>query len=277
MKTRTLLKYAKLARNIALCTSALAMAAQVQAAPWAGSQSGAVSGYEHIEVGISVVPFGPHSMGNAGIGVSSFPGFGTAGKVDFEGLTDGLTGPIFQLEAPITEAPETHDELGVFSFARAGSGDVWYGEWSENGDTPAKGGTYNGRQVYYQGDDADESIPGSATAPVQVTYNVTGINNAYSSTGVLSGQFDASFYGSAGTLTGDITDANGFTIDIGNATISDSAAISGSGATAADSGDTLATSGTVDGHFFNDQDALAGIVDFGAGSDYNTAFGGQAQ
>lgn len=276
MKTNALFNKQTLVKSLAVGGTLFMVAAQVQAAPWAGTQSNAISGYEYIQVGVSNVPFGPHTMGNAGIGISNFPLFGTAGKVDFEGLTDGLAGPIYHLDFPITEAPETHDELGVFSFARAGDGDVWFGEWSENGNTASGGTTYNGRQVYYYGDDADESIPGSISAPVQISYNVTGINNQYSTTGVLSGQFDGTFYGSVGTLTGEIEDTNGFNVNIGTATISSAAVVTGSGAIASDSSGTLATGGNVSANFFNNHDAVAGIVDF-SGTQYDTAFGGQAQ
>lgn len=279
MKIKDLFNKGSLTASIALGSALLVAGTQVQAAPWAGTQSAAVSGYEYIQVGVSNVPFGPHSWNNAGIGISNFPLLGTASKVDFEGLTDGLTGPIYHLDFPITEAPETHDELGVFSFAKAGDGDVWFGEWSENGDTVVDGTTYNGRQVYYYGDNADESIPGSISSPVQITYNVTGINNQYSTTGVLSGQFVANLYGANGTLTGDMVDANGFKIDIGTAIVSSTAQITSltsAGAVASDSSGTLATGGSVSGNFFNSHDAVAGLVDF-AGTQYDTAFGGQAQ
>lgn len=276
MKIKSIFSHAKLASSIALGSSLLMLGAQLQAAPWAGTQSAAVSGYENIQVGVSNVPFGPHSWGNAGIGISNFPLLGVGAKVDFEGLINGVSGPIYQLDFPITEAPDSHDELGVFSFARAGDGDVWFGEWSENGDTVSGGTTYNGRQVYYFGDNADQSIPGSVSSPVQINYNVTGINNQYSSVGVLAGQFEANFYGVSGTLTGDIQDSAGFKIDIGTAVISSSAAISGSGAVASDNSGSLATGGAVSGNFFNNHDAVAGIIDF-AGTQYDTAFGGQAQ
>ncbi|EMR13197.1 hypothetical protein MPL1_06340 [Methylophaga lonarensis MPL] len=276
MQTKDFFKHAKLAGNIALASSLLMAAAQVQAAPWAGTQSAAVSGYQYIQVGVSNVPFGPHSWGNAGIGISNFPLLGVTARVDFEGLTNDLTGPIYHLDFAITEAPETHDELGVFSFARAGDGDVWFGEWSENGNTVSGGTTYNGRQVYYHGDNADQSIPGSFSSPVQIKYNVTGINNQFSTVGVMAGEFEANFYGVYGTLTGDIQDTAGFIIDIGTAEISSSAAISGSGAVASDNSGTLATGGAISGNFFNNHDAVAGIIDF-AGTQYDTAFGGQAQ
>lgn len=278
MKNQSTLKKNTLAMSILLGGALMLVGTQSQAAPWASGASAPVSGYENIEVGISTVNGGPHSAGNAGIGVSTHPTQSTDGKIDFIGLTAYAgSGPVYNLNFPITEAPATHTNLGVFSFAQAGSGDVWFGEWSENGSTAVNGTTYNGRQVYYIGDNADTSIPGSFFSPVQITYNVTGINNQYSATGVLSGQFEANFYGAAGTLTGDIQDTNGFKIDIGLAGISSSAAISSViNATASDTNGTLATGGVVSGHFFNNHDAVAGIVDF-AGTQYDTAFGGQAQ
>lgn len=277
-------KLAKAVSTAAIGAALLASGIQAQAAPWAGTQSGAVAGYEHIQVGISNVPFGPHSIGNAGIGVSNFPILGTTAKVDFEGLIDGLSGPVYNLNFPITEAPETHDELGVFSFARAGEGDVWFGEWSENGETPVGGTTYNGRQVYYYGNNADTNVLGRYFASAVVDYNVQGINKVTVDSvtgavtgGVLSGTFTADF--GALTLTGSIADAaTGKALDIGTANIGLlTAAISGSSAAFSINGVDQATGGTVSGHFFNNQDALAGIADFGAGSDYNTAFAGQAQ
>ncbi|WP_052063868.1 Slam-dependent surface lipoprotein [Nitrincola sp. A-D6] len=235
-----------------------------------------MSGYEYIQVGVSNVPFGPHSWNNAGIGISNFPLLGTSAKVDFEGLTDGLTGPIYHLDFPITEAPETHDELGIFSFAQAGDGDVWFGEWSENGETVVDGTTYNGRQVYYHGDDADSNVTTNNLLGSVVDYNVTGINK-YTENGVMQGTFTADF----GTLelTGYVQNTtSNIKLDIGTADIGlNTAAVSGNGAVFSVSGVDVATGGTVNGHFFNNQDALAGIANFGAGSDYNTAFGGQAQ
>ncbi|WP_430009596.1 Slam-dependent surface lipoprotein [Methylophaga lonarensis] len=276
MQTKDFFKHAKLAGSIALASSLLMAGAQVQAAPWAGTQSAAVSGYEYIQVGVSNVPFGPHSWGNAGIGISNFPLLGVSARVDFEGLTNDVSGPVYHLDFPITEAPETHDELGVFSFARAGDGDVWFGEWSENGDTAVNGTTYNGRQVYYHGDNADSDVITNNLLGTQVNYNVIGINK-FAENGVMEGTFTADF--GALELTGYVQNvASGIKMNIGTATIGlNTAAISGNAAVFSISGVDVATGGVVNGHFFNNQDALAGIADFGAGSDYNTAFGGQAQ
>lgn len=276
MKTKSLFNKTALAASIAVSSTLMMAGSYVHAGPWAGTQSGAVSGYEHIVVGVSNIPFGPHSSGNAGVGTSNFPLFGTTAKVDFEGLKDGLTGPIYNLNFPITESPDTHDELGVFTFAQAGDGDVWYGEWSENGNTPANGSTYNGRQVYYYGDNADTDVIVKNALGSVVNYNITGISK-YAVNGALSGTFKADF--GALTVTGYVEDASSnIAVNIGTATIGlNTAAISGTNATYSVGGSNVATGGSVDGHFFNNQDAMAGIIDFGTGSDYNTAFGGKVQ
>ncbi|KZN12506.1 Slam-dependent surface lipoprotein [Marinomonas sp. TW1] len=233
---------------------------------------GASSNTSYVQIAASEVNGGPHTSGLAGISIEA-TGLGT--EVDFQGLTayspadaNGVNQLNYAYDSE--EAPATHASLGVFNFAQVGTSDVWFGEWSKTGDTTAASHT-----VYYSGADADTSIPGSASVPVDVTYSVKGINN-YDSTNLLSGEFDATFYGVAGTLEGYIENSSGFKVDIGNATISSSAAISSSDAVASDSSGTLASSGTVSGHFFNSHEDLAGIADF-TGTAYDTAFGGSVK
>jgi len=217
MKTQSTLKKNTLATSILLGGALMLVGTQSQAAPWASSAP--VSGYENIEVGISTVNGGPHNAGNAGIGVSTHPTQSTDGKVDFIGLTAYAgSGPVYNLNFPITEAPATHTNLGVFSFAQAGSGDVWFGEWSENGSTAVNGTTYNGRQVYYIGDNADSNVTINNLLGSVVNYNVIGINK-FAENGVMNqGGFTADF--GALELTGYVENtASGIKLDIGTASI----------------------------------------------------------
>ncbi len=255
----------------------LAIAATLVVSGAANAFDGDSSNTSNVAVGVSTVNAPPfHYPNRAGIAVNSS---GLTNFVDFESLknygssnnstVDWGTHTVYELNFPYTGAPEDHDNLGVFAFAQAGDGDVWFGEWSAYGTSDAT------RTVYYSGLNEDTSIPGSISVPVEATYNVVGINNYDPTSGgnLLSGQFDATFYGVTGTLTGDIENASGFNINIGNATISATAVISSSNAVASDTGGTLASSGTVSGRFFNSYADLAGIVDF-SGTQYDTAFGG---
>lgn len=276
MNSKSTFNKTSLATSIAL-SGALLMAATQAHAGWAGGQTATVAGHENIEVGVSTVSAGTvHTPGLAGIGVSTYPTYGTSQKIDFDGISAfSGSGPRYTLSAPITSAPSTHNNLGVFTFMQVGTSDVWYGEWSENGATVVDGTTYNGRQVYYSGMNADNTIPGSQFSPVTASYFVEGVNSVSNPIGVLFGQFDATFRGTYGTLTGQIGAFGHHVIDIGTANISANAQISGTGvvATTVSGGSTLASGGTIEGQFYNGHTGIAGLIDFN-GTVYDTAFGG---
>src|SRR3546814_14889490 len=85
------------------------------------------------------------------------------------------------------------DLYGRFDFAKVGSYDLYFGEWSQTGSATAGDHT-----VYYGGTGATSSgnMPSSGSA----NYTVKGISNYASSGTPLSGTFTANF--GAGELTG---------------------------------------------------------------------------
>lgn len=163
--------------------------------------------------------------------------------------------------------PETHAKMGVFHFAKVSGADVYFGEWSQTDSV-----TDATHTVYYAGDDSATTVPASGSA----TYSVKGISD-YANKGLLSGAFTASFRGTGGILTGDMSnDVAGsakYTVDIGLADIK-GATFSGNSAMASQYGKVI-YSGNVEGRFFGaDAAALAGKVSFQGNRKYDTAFGG---
>lgn len=256
------MKKLQLVSAMTFALGTLALSGTVQA-----TAPGASSNTSYVDIDISTVNGGPHSSGKAGIAVQYT---GITNFVDFQGLSayGGTSNGVHVLNFPYDyepgEEPETdHSGLGVFHFAQIGTSDVWFGEWSASG---VSGDAT--RTVYYSGVTADTSVPTSGSA----TYTVVGINN-YDGTAanLLNGTLTADF--AAATLTGDMTSTNGYTVDIGTASIASDASVSGSDAKISYSTYTLASSGSVDAQFYNGQADLAGIVDF-TGTAYDTAFGG---
>ncbi|WP_447725700.1 Slam-dependent surface lipoprotein [Sphingomonas koreensis] len=242
-----------------LCT-ALTGTARAQAVA-----TGESSDPNKVNIGLSTVQGGPHVKDRVGIGV---PRTNLTTRVDFQGLqgvlgTDGNGVTTF---VNTTQATTDHSKYGRFDFAKVGSHDVYYGEWSQTGSATAGDHT-----VYYGGTGATAAanVPLSGTA----TYNVKGINNYAGTPTPLSGTFTANF--GAGTVSGSIQNA-ALKIDIGTADIVNST-ISGSGAVASNpaTSATLASGGNVKGQFFGSAaQALAGIATFAGNRQLDTAFGG---
>jgi hypothetical protein len=237
----------------------LALAA-LAAATLAGAAQAAVIGDQsdntYVEAGVSTVNAGPHVAGRPGIGVYTM---GTTKKVDFQGLqlfaapdANGVS----NLVQPIS--PPSHSGMGVFHFAKIAGHNVYYGEWSKD-----VAGT-DSRTVYYAGDNAGTTVPGSGTA----TYTVAGLSQ-YNGSNKLNGTLTANF--GAAQLSGSLSNGS-LTVDIGTAAISGTG-FSGNGASASVAGSTVATGG-VSGQFFGaNAAALAGITRFDDRL-YDTAFGG---
>lgn len=255
----------KVLNKLAITVAAVAVSGVAGAANIVGAQS-AGDGGQHITVQESNVPFGPHTSGKAGISVSG-TGFLWMDTVDFAGLTqssktdstssNGTT--VYQLHDPIPDQGnhwwEVHKNLGSFSFVKVGSGDVWIGEWSRNGQND-----FAGRQVYYVGEHGGTTMPSGGTA----TYTTYGINK-FTGNNLLTGTLTADF--NSHKLTGSIQNS-AITLTLKNTNIApDTASFSGK----AKIDDNL---GNVQGHFFGNQAAaLAGIAEFD-NKDLNTAFGG---
>lgn len=256
MKTHSTLS----ALALALAGMTVAGLAQAQSAeaPFFGGTSDAA----RVGVGKSDVSAGTvHTPGLAGISVQAS---GITLQVDFRGLSQySGPGPIYQLNMPAD--PDHPGNLGVFTFARAGSGDVWFGEWSANGNVGAGDHT-----VYYVGDTTGTTVPTSGTA----SYAVTGINNSGSGS-VLSGNFTANF--STNRLSGSLTRSGSSTVNtlaLGSSTLVNYVTINPSTATFSGAARADATAGTVEGRFYGaNAAALAGMATF-ADRSKNVAFGG---
>ncbi|MBT2245924.1 transferrin-binding protein-like solute binding protein [Sphingobium sp. BHU LFT2] len=229
------------------------------------------SDVDNVEIGVSNVPFGPHTSGKVGISVPAL-GPGTF-FVDFEGLqnasapvviTPGLPG-VTTVNNP-TGTITDHSQYGRFDLTRVDGQNVFYGEWNQSDDA-----SLGDHTVYFAGTGATlaANVPTSGTA----TYSVQGLSD-YANNSQLNGTFTANFSGSGGTLTGSIASAT-YALNIGTANISGNG-FSGSGAVASNpsTSATLATNGNVSGNFFGSAaQALAGVATF-ANNQYDAAFGG---
>lgn len=248
-----------ISRSVLAVAASFALAGAAQAADIVGAASPVTDAELYVAVGDSQVNGGPHSAGEAGIGVGTVS---NARRVDFQGLAsysvpttiNGTT--VRTLAMPITGAPGSHSGMGHFNFVKVGSGDVWFGEWSKDG---AAGG-FNNRQVYFVGDRAGTTLPAGVA-----TYSVAGLNK-FNGSNLLSGTFRANF--GTGTLLGGLS-GGGLSVSV-NATINSANASFAGAATANGS-----VSGTTQGQFFGANAAtLAGIATFAGNSQYDTAFGG---
>lgn len=251
--TRSTLKALILAPIVAAALCGVAQAAIV----------GQSSDTTQLRVGTSTINGGPHSAGHPGVSVQAT---GLSNLVDFAGLQASVppVNGVTTINSP-TDAPENHSNLGLFNFAKVGSNDLYFGEWSQTSNVAD--GTHT---VYYVGDNTGTTVPTTGTA----TYAMKGISS-YAANGPLTGTFTANF--GASTLSGSIASAStGYAVDIGSVGISGAnIASTTSNATATQASTTLASGGTVSGQFFGaNAAALAGLVTFGGNSQYDTAFGG---
>ncbi|MGD8176916.1 Slam-dependent surface lipoprotein [Marinimicrobium sp. ARAG 43.8] len=237
-------------------------------ADYLGGQSSSAD----IEVGESTVDGGPHSSGQAGIGIDNGT-LSTADKIDFSGIllySDNNFDTDHHDVYLFNGGPTDHGGMGVFTFAEVGVSDVWYGEWSNDGNA----GGFTDRAVYYVGDkgNVDSTMPTTGSA----TYTVQGIsqfNESASSPNTLAGYIDVYYGGGPGSVSGELeNDTLGISID---AAISGSSFSGNAEAYNVDTESTLAT-GASQGEFYGSgAAALAGMATFsGADSQYNTAFGG---
>ncbi len=236
-------------RNITIALTAGLMA--VASAAQADVSSGQ-SQTTYITVGGTndTTPDHPGTLGSPGIGVKSFY---NGAMVSFSGL---YTSPYVDGSgvATITPAdmPPSHAGLGYFDFTKVSGQEIYFGEWSQNGNVTD--GTHT---VYYSGDNAGTTVPTSGTA----SYALAGISN-YSGNGLLTGNLDVDF--GAGTLIGYVG-----TVDLEATVNSASASFSG---TANETSASLA--GTTSGNFFGaNAAAVAGIASF-SNKQYDVAYGG---
>lgn len=156
-----------------------------------------------------------------------------------------------------------HTNLGVWSFAKVGTQDVWFGEWDGEATTGAIGTKTAGTHtVFYSGENGNVSTTLPTTGPV--TYSVKSINQFSGTlpTSTLTANFNTKVAGS----TGDISFSGGTISTVGTDV---RLAATGVNVTSASG-----TGGTLDGKFFGTgASAVAGIVKF-ADRNKDTAFGG---
>jgi len=158
---------------------------------------------------------------------------------------------------------------GVWTFARVGSSDVWFGEWdAENSAGDKVPNTHN---VFYIG---PGGLSGKRANVMNIdfsgpiTYNIKSINN-YSGAAAPSSVLTAHFGNSTASSVGDISFTNG-NIVVGGG-LSNLGAFTASNVSVASAG---GTGGTLSGQFFeNGAASVAGIVTF-SDRNKNTAFGG---
>lgn len=146
---------------------------------------------------------------------------------------------------------------------------VYFGEWSPTvSGTPSTGDSTNlnmtnsGRTVWYVGDNAVTSMPALASA----TYSVVGIrqtgvgSNLPYSPQLYTGTLTANYSGGSGSITGSI--------------VRGSESLSFAGTNINANGTFNNAANTIEGRFYNNADALAGIYKGGAAGTH-IAFGGK--
>lgn len=204
--------------------------------------------------------YGPHQPNRPGIGLPTSAS-GNA-IVDFQQLQVFV--PPVNGVSTIDSTSNPHPNQGKFSFARVGAHEVWFGEWSSNGNVNTGSHT-----VFYSGRDSTNVAPAAHSA----SYTVKGIND-YSARGLLSGTFNATFNGSGGgTISGSVA-GGGLTVNTGTATIT-GASFTGTGTASATTSGGTVSGGNVNGTFYgNNAAALAGLATFAGNRQLDTAFGG---
>ncbi|MBK0035765.1 hypothetical protein IBT47_26155 [Erwinia sp. S43] len=181
-----------------------------------------------------------------------------SGAFHFSGremVADGAPGPA-------GPGPD-HTKLGVWSFAKVGTQDVWFGEWDGEATSGAVGTKTAGTHtVFYAGENGDVATTLPTAAPV--SYTIKSINQ-YSGTlptSTLSANFNTKVASSSGDInfTGGTISTVGTDVRLAATSVG---VLSASG-----------TGGTLDGKFFGTgASAVAGIVKF-ADRNKDTAFGG---
>lgn len=247
----------------------LTAAALLASATFAGGAHAQVVGAAsttNVDIDESTVNGGPHSDGEVGINV---PALTSTQYVDFLGLQNiiGTDGNDVTTFTATTTDVDDHSSYGRFDFAKVGSYDLYYGEWTQTGDA-----TDGDHTAYYGGTGATSAgnVPSSGTA----NYSVNGLSDYASNGTPLTGTFTANF--NTSELTGSIQNS-AIKVDIGIADIvgSEILGFGTANATNPSTSASLAANGDVSGQFFGSAaQALAGIVSF-SNNRYDTAFGGE--
>ncbi|HHE6468657.1 TPA: Slam-dependent surface lipoprotein [Providencia rettgeri] len=203
-----------------------------------------------VRVGATEGTGGGHggAAGDPGIGVQSVYGGKT---ISFSGLT--RMAPIQAgNEAHVISMPNSpgsHNQMGVFNFAKIADAEVYFGEWSSTGQVSDTTHT-----AYYSGKDVTTNMPTAGTAE----YSVKGISQ-YNGGALTAGTLTANF--GTKSLAGNIGATNIDATIKNNATFAGAATLNGE-------------SGSTNGHFFGDQAKhIAGVTQFEDHSK-DMAFGG---
>ncbi|MBK0000480.1 Slam-dependent surface lipoprotein [Erwinia sp. S38] len=187
------------------------------------------------------------------------PSYLSGGAYKFSGrqlVADGLA------PGPAGPGPD-HSKLGVWSFAKVGTQDVWFGEWDGESTTGAIGTKTAGTHtVFYAGENGNVATTLPTAAPV--SYSIKSINqfNGTLPTSTLTANFNTKVASSSGDInfTGGTISTVGTDVRLAATSVG---VLSASG-----------TGGTLDGKFFGTgASAVAGIVKF-ADRNKDTAFGG---
>ncbi|SES12038.1 Slam-dependent surface lipoprotein [Sphingobium sp. YR768] len=218
---------------------------------------GESSDTSNIAVGTSGA-FGPHQPNRPGIGFPSSP-FGSA-IVDVQTLqtyvpadTNGVS--------EFTPSNIPHGDLGYFNLSRVGANEVWFGEWTSDGNVGSGDQT-----VYFVGRDQSAAPTVATTA----TYDVKGINDYQTNGALLTGTLTANFNGSGGgTVGGSLTGHQ--TVSLSNVGISGATFSTANGGAASIAGGSAEASGSF---FGSNVAAIAGVVTSNVDRSLDTAFGG---
>ncbi|NYT79636.1 hypothetical protein H0A71_21960 [Alcaligenaceae bacterium] len=260
--------------NGALRKVVLTLAVSGMASMAGMAQAEVVSGLSYsdaggIRVGASTYPRDDRGKPGAGVdgqlrgAIAATSHFANAAFKDDTGVYNHSGRLIVAAGAP-SSGPQDHSKLGVWSFAQAGSHDVWFGEWSAESATGDVGTKTPGTHtVWYVGENDDVASTLPTDAPVRCT--VRSINN-YTGSALPTSTLTANFDTGVARSRGDIRFSRGeiSTVDKDVRLAASNVRVTSSGG----------TGGSLEGKFFGTgAAAVAGIVKF-ADRDRDTAFGG---
>ncbi|HHR6035822.1 TPA: Slam-dependent surface lipoprotein [Providencia alcalifaciens] len=207
-----------------------------------------------ITVGVTQSIKDPHGgdIGSPGIG---YRHKSDGKRISFSGLTRLVMFPKEGNVYVVPRTPHGNVDMGKFQFSKIADAEVYYGDWSQTGDSEDDKHT-----AFFSGKDATTAVPTEGKA----TYTIAGINQ-YDGVKKLSGVFEADFgdKGYTGSLQGE-----NLKIAL-EGQIHDAGSFSGS----AIANDTV--SGMSYGRFFGENaEHVGGVAVFNSEHQYDTAFGG---
>ncbi|HHR5899484.1 TPA: Slam-dependent surface lipoprotein [Providencia alcalifaciens] len=207
-----------------------------------------------ITVGVTQSIKDPHGgdIGSPGIG---YRHKSDGKRISFSGLTRLVMFPKEGNVYVVPRTPHGNVDMGKFQFSKIADAEVYYGDWSQTGDSVDDKHT-----AFFSGKDATTAVPTEGKA----TYTIAGINQ-YDGVKKLSGVFEADFgdKGYTGSLQGE-----NLKIAL-EGQIHDAGSFSGS----AIANDTV--SGMSYGRFFGENaEHVGGVAVFNSEHQYDTAFGG---